>query len=240
MSTGDNPRCVGIVPTAGAGIRMGAEVKKQYLPLGGEPILAHTLRALHNCAEIDAIILVVPEEDKAFCEEKIVAPYRFDNVISIVAGGKERQDSVYAGLQAIESEPELVVIHDGVRPFLTTQMVKETVQSATQGISASTGVPVSDTTKSVNKEHMVIKTLSRETLWSIQTPQAFPYHSLLTAYEAAFKDGFYGTDDAALIERIGLPVRIVMGSHDNIKITSPSDLAIGESILKQRTIAKEV
>jgi len=213
---------------------MGSSVKKQFLSLCGEPVLVHTLRVLQTCPEMDEIILVVPEEDRAFCREQIVEKYGFDKIVSIISGGRERQDSVYAGLLSMVSPPDLVVVHDGVRPFLTGEMIRESVRLAAQGVSAVVGVPVRDTIKSVDSSLMVTKTLSRETLWSIQTPQAFPYRDLVRAYESAYEDGFLGTDDASLIERLGLPVRVVMGNNENIKITSPLDLVLGEEILKQR------
>jgi len=213
---------------------MGSSVKKQFLSLCGEPVLVHTLRILQTCPEMDEIILVVPEEDRAFCREQIVEKYGFDKIVSIISGGRERQDSVYAGLLSMVSPPDLVVVHDGVRPFLTGEMIRESVRLAAQGVSAVVGVPVRDTIKSVDSSLMVTKTLSRETLWSIQTPQAFPYRDLVRAYESAYEDGFLGTDDASLIERLGLPVRVVMGNNENIKITSPLDLVLGEEILKQR------
>jgi len=232
------PRCVSIVPAAGQGVRMGSSAKKQFLSLGNLPVLAHTLRVLQDCDEIDAIILVVPDEDKTFCEEEIIGKYRIHKVASVVPGGKERQDSVYAGLQAIKNEPELVLVHDGVRPFLTMEMVLQTLKLASQGISAVVGVPVTDTIKSVDANHTVTGTVDRESLWSIQTPQAFPYPVLLKAHESAHKDGFYGTDDASLVERLGRPVHVLMGSHNNIKITSPQDLVLGEAILKDRNNTK--
>ncbi|PIX86928.1 MAG: 2-C-methyl-D-erythritol 4-phosphate cytidylyltransferase [Nitrospirae bacterium CG_4_9_14_3_um_filter_53_35] len=234
MDRSATPRCAGIVPSAGKGIRMGSSVKKQFLSLCGEPVLVHTLRVLQTCPEMDEIILVVPEEDRAFCREQIVEKYGFDKIVSIISGGRERQDSVYAGLLSMVSPPDLVVVHDGVRPFLTGEMIRESVRLAAQGVSAVAGVPVRDTIKSVDSSLMVTKTLSRETLWSIQTPQAFPYRDLVRAYESAYEDGFLGTDDASLIERLGLPVRVVMGNNENIKITSPLDLVLGEEILKQR------
>ncbi|MEK6777446.1 MAG: 2-C-methyl-D-erythritol 4-phosphate cytidylyltransferase [bacterium] len=228
------PHCVGIVPSAGKGIRMGSSVKKQFLSLCGEPVLVHTLRVMQTCPEIDEIILVVPDEDRAFCREQIVEKHGFDKILSIISGGRERQDSVYAGLLSMVSPPDLVVVHDGVRPFLTGDMIRESLQLASQGVSAVVGVPVRDTIKSVDSSLMVTKTLSRDTLWSIQTPQVFCYRDLIRAYESAYRDGFLGTDDASLIERLGLPVQIIKGSNENIKITSPSDLVLGEAILKQR------
>lgn len=228
------PRCVGIVPSAGKGIRMGSPVRKQFLSLSGEPVLVHTLRALQSCPEIHEIILVVPDEDMPFCTEQIVKEHGFSKVVSIIPGGTERQDSVYAGLQAIDSSPDLVMVHDGVRPFVTGEMVRESIQCAARGVSAVVGVPAGNTIKIADASLRVTNTPARDTLWSIQTPQVFPYRDLIRAYESAYRDGFLGTDDASLVERLGLPVQIVKGSNENIKITSPSDLVLGEAILKQR------
>jgi 2-C-methyl-D-erythritol 4-phosphate cytidylyltransferase len=234
MSKQEGVICAAIVPAAGTGTRMGTPSKKQFLALGGKPILALTLQALEACVEIDSILLVVPEEELEYCENRIVRDSGFTKVDSVLPGGKERQDSVYKGLQAVRPDADVIVIHDGVRPFLTGAMVRQTVASATNGISAITGVPVLDTTKSVNETGQVVKTLIRDTLWSIQTPQAFPYRTLADAYEAAYREGYYGTDDASLVERLGHPVRVVMGSRDNLKITSPEDMILGEAILKHR------
>ncbi len=225
---------VAVVPAAGAGRRMGGKVKKQFLSLGGEPVLTHTLRVLQSCPEIDAIILVVPEADRGFCESEIVRRGGFQKVAAIVPGGRDRQDSVYAGLLAAKDSAERVVVHDGVRPFLTPPMVRETCRWAGQNLSAVTGVPVSDTIKSVDAERRVTETMARDRLWAIQTPQAFPYAAILQAHERALRDDFCGTDDAALVERIGLPVQIVMGSRENIKITSPADFIVAEAILNTR------
>lgn len=223
-----------IVPAAGQGVRMGTARRKQFLSLGGEPVLVHALRMLQRCPEIEAIVLVVPEEDRAFCEERIAGHYGLDKVAAIIPGGKERQDSVYAGLLALAPVPEVVLIHDGVRPFADPEMVCKTIGQAAAGISAVVGVPVSDTIKSVDAGGRVIKTLQREGLWSIQTPQAFPCADLLKAYDKAYREGLYGTDDATLIEGMGLPVKVLMGSSENIKITSLKDMVLAEAILERR------
>ena len=212
---------------------MGAPLKKQFLLLGGEPILTRTAGVLQACPEIDALILVVPEGEREFCENQIVTQKGFTKVVAVVAGGAQRQDSVYNGLKCIESNTDVVVVHDGVRPFLTGAMVRETTAMAAGGTSAVVGFPVQDTVKSVGPNGDVMHTLSRDELWSIQTPQAFPVATLLEAYEEARGDGYYGTDDAALVERIGRPVRVLSGSRNNIKITTPEDLVFGEAILRQ-------
>ncbi len=227
-------KSVAIVPAAGTGARMGRSLKKQFLLLDGQPILTRTIGVLESCPEIDAVILVVPEEERDFCENRIVADNGFAKVVAVVTGGTERQDSVYKGLQCLDHDTGVVLVHDGVRPFLTATMVRETTAAAASGMSAVVGVPIADTVKSVGPGGLVMNTLSRNKLWSIQTPQAFPLATLMEAYERALGDGYRGTDDASLVERLGRPVRVLMGSRYNIKITTPEDLVIGEAILGQR------
>ncbi len=234
MKDAAGTRTVAVVPAAGAGHRMGRAVKKQFLSLGGEPVLSHTLRVLQSCTEVDAVILVVPEADRAFCETQIVQRRGAQKIAAIVPGGPERQDSVYAGLLAAGNGVRQVLIHDGVRPFLSPRMVRETCRLAEAGLSAVTGIPVSDTIKSADADRRVMQTLARESLWAVQTPQAFPWAALWDAHQQALQDGFRATDDAALVERMGLPVKIVMGSRENIKITSPEDLIVAEAILSAR------
>ncbi len=213
---------------------MGGTIRKQFLYLRQEPILAHTLKVLEACSEIHSIILVVPKEEKSFCENRIVHAGGFVKVTSVIPGGPKRQDSVFAGLNGMEEKPEIVIIHDGVRPLVTEELIRKTIALAAEGTSAIVGVPVHNTIKSVDETGRIVKTLERERIWSIQTPQAFPCDVLLKAYKEAYRTGYYGTDDASLVERIGAPVRVLMGSHENIKITSPTDLAMGEVLLRMR------
>jgi len=234
MISSEKGECIAVVPAAGAGTRMGRSTKKQFLRIGGNPILTHTLQTLADCPEIDGILLVVPEEEMEFCREEIVkAPGRY-KIRSILAGGRERQDSVYAGLKALPEITAVVVIHDGVRPFAAPSLFRRCIETARRGVGAVAGLPVVETIKSVDPEGRVLKTVSREGLWSIQTPQAFPAALLREAYDRAAQDGFYGTDDASLAERIGQTVEVLRGSPDNIKITSPGDILLGETILKER------
>lgn len=234
MTSSTGRECIAIVPAAGIGTRMGGATKKQFLRLGGKPILAHTLITLEACPEIDRVILVVPEEEREFCREQIVQPFGLRKIMAVIPGGRKRQDSVYAGLQAVPASAAVVVVHDGVRPFADGSMFRQCIETAHRGISAVIGIPVRDTIKSVGPEHKVRKTLPRETLRAVQTPQAFPCRLLRDAYDRAFREGFYGTDDASLVERNDLPVEVLMGSETNIKITSPGDLLLGEAILKER------
>ncbi|NOY52294.1 MAG: 2-C-methyl-D-erythritol 4-phosphate cytidylyltransferase [Deltaproteobacteria bacterium] len=235
MISSTEGKCIAIVPAAGAGTRMGGPTKKQFLRLAGKPILTHTLERLESCPEIDGVILVVPSEEVLFCREEIVQPFGLQKILSVLVGGRERQDSVRTGLQALPESTTVVVIHDGVRPFAEVPLFRQCIETARKGVGAVVGLPVVETIKSVGPKRRVLQTVPRERLWSIQTPQAFPASLLHEAYDRAGREGFYGTDDASLVERIGYPVEVLRGSESNIKITSPGDLLMGEVILKERT-----
>jgi 2-C-methyl-D-erythritol 4-phosphate cytidylyltransferase len=223
-----------LIPAAGTGKRMGRATAKQFLTLGDKPILAHTLLAFQRASEIDEIIPILSEEDLETCLGEIIEAYHITKVKTLVVGGKERQDSVANGLHKLEKDAAIVLIHDGVRPFVTPEMIKETVDYAKKGECVTVGVPIKDTIKEVNDQGMVRHTLDRSRLWAIQTPQAFPVKALKRAYEEASRQRVYGTDDATIIERMGGSVRVLMGSYENIKITTPEDLMLAEEILKRR------
>ena len=223
-----------LIPAAGMGKRMGRAVAKQFLPLGERPLLAHALLTFQRAPEIDEIIPILAEEEMEHCLEGVIEHYHITKVRTLVAGGKERQDSVYQGLQKVGEETEVVLVHDGVRPFVTSTMIKESVELAKKGICAVVGVPLKDTIKEVNAEGKVVKTMERSRLWAIQTPQAFPAKTLKRVYEESYKQKMHGTDDATFAERAGLDVHVIMGSYDNIKVTTPEDLVLAEEILKKR------
>lgn len=223
-----------LIPAAGAGKRMQSSTAKQFLPLGDRPVLAHTLAAFQRSAEIDEIIPILSEEEQQSCREQIIDPFGISKARRIVAGGKERQDSVYNGLRQLDPDTDVVLVHDGVRPFVTGEMIRECVLRARRGDCVAVGVPVKDTVKLVDAKGRVRETLDRSKLWAIQTPQAFPARILLSAYEAAYKRRGTATDDAMLVEREGGRVTIIMGSYENIKITTPDDLLLAEEILKRR------
>ena len=228
------PKATALIPAAGMGKRMGKAVAKQFLPLADKPMLAHTLLVFQRAVEIDEIIPILSEEDMESCLAGIIEHYHITKVRTLVVGGKQRQDSVYEGLLKVDHDTDVVVVHDGVRPFVTQDMIRATVDLARQGTSVTVGVPLKDTVKEVDAHGMVLSTLERSRLWAIQTPQAFPVSVLREAYEQSYMHRFYGTDDAALVERSGGKVRVIMGSYDNIKITTPEDLLIAEEILKGR------
>ena len=211
---------------------MGGAVSKPYLLLGGRPIISHTLRALSLSAEIQEIIIVTRPEEIDFCEREVVRRYNFDKVRAVVAGGEERQDSVYQGLKSLKAEVDIVLIHDAVRPFLTQRLISEVIKGATSFKSAVVALPVKDTLKEVDEEGWVKRTVPRDNLWDVQTPQAFEPQIIRRAYEEALKNNFYGTDDAGLVERCGYRVKTVAGTPENIKITTPEDLTMAEAILE--------
>lgn len=223
-----------LIPAAGIGKRMGKGIAKQFLPLGGKPLLAHTLLVFQQAPEIDEIIPILSPEDREHGLHDVIEAYRITKVRTIVAGGRERQDSVSNGIGKLDKDVEIVLIHDGVRPFVTAEMIRECVRLAWEGQCVTVGVPVKDTIKEVDEHGIVQRTLDRSMLWSIQTPQAFPSALLKKAHQDARSGKHRGTDDAALVERAGYPVRVIRGAYENIKITTPEDLLLAEEILNSR------
>jgi 2-C-methyl-D-erythritol 4-phosphate cytidylyltransferase len=224
-----------LIPAAGAGRRMGKTVAKQFLLLGGKPLLAHTLLAFQRAVEIDEIIPILSREDVEGCLRDVIELYQITKVKTLVVGGKERQDSVLHGLQKIGKDTNVVLVHDGVRPFVSSEMIRDAVDLAKKGECIAVGVPIKDTIKEVDEHKIVRRTLERGSLWAIQTPQAFPVEILRRAYEESYKLKMFGTDDATLVERTGGTVKVIMGSYENIKITTPEDLILAEEILKRRS-----
>lgn len=213
---------------------MGGAVPKQFLMLGGLPILVHSLRALEHCSAVTDILLAVPPADRRYCLTEIVEKHGFHKVRKIVAGGGQRQDSVRHGLQEVDPEVEIVLVHDAVRPFLTDAMIRGVIEAAARHGAAIVAVPMRDTVKRAGPDQFVEETLDRGRLWMAQTPQGFHKALLQEAHRKAQLEGYHGTDDAQLVERIGHQVAIVEGNGENIKITRPEDLVIGEAILAGR------
>ena len=227
-------KIVALILAAGRGKRMGTAKNKSYLLLAGKPIVYHTLFEFERSPLIDEIVLIVGNDEVEHARSSIVDAFQFTKVSTIVVGGLKRQDSVLAGLRAIKGDSEVVMVHDGVRPFISQALLQKTGQAMEASGAAIVAVPVKDTIKTVSPQREVLTTLDRSTLWAIQTPQAFRRDILEKAFEKAIDDGFYATDDASLVERIGVTVRVVDGSYENIKITTPEDLVLGEAILKSR------
>jgi 2-C-methyl-D-erythritol 4-phosphate cytidylyltransferase len=223
-----------LVPAAGMGRRMGAAVNKQYLQLGGRPILARTLELFEKHPAIRSIFPIIPADEIDYFEEQILPRTDLTKLGGIVAGGKERQDSVRNGLRQLllsGIEPDSVVlIHDGVRPLFNSTLISTLIDIARLKGGAVVGVPAKDTLKEV-EDGLIVATPERSRLWQVQTPQAFRFELLLRAYQQADKDSFSGTDDASLVERIGTQVVMVEGDYRNIKITTPEDLLIAEAFL---------
>jgi 2-C-methyl-D-erythritol 4-phosphate cytidylyltransferase len=218
-----------IIPAAGQGLRLGSSVPKQFLHLDGKPILGHTLDVFQNSGLIDSIILVVPESE--IDETRAQWLNNPPLVKKIIVGGKQRQDSVINGFNELDSDTDIVLVHDGVRPFISSAMIGEAITAAKEYGAAITAIPVNDTIKQVDELDMVEQTLNREQLRRVQTPQAFKYDLLKKAFAKADADSYYGTDEASLIEYIQEPVKIIGGSELNIKITRKEDLVLAEQIL---------
>jgi len=212
---------------------MQENLSKQYLLLDGIPVLVHTLRVFQKSHTIDEIFLIVPENDIEFARQHIVEKYSISKVSRIVKGGRERQDSVRHGINVLEGDHNIIIIHDGVRPFITEEIVQAAFVEASREKAVTVGVPVKDTVKSVDGRGWVAETLDRNRLWLIQTPQAFTRDVIKKAYEDAYRDNYYGTDDASLVERIGINVKVIHGSYDNIKITTKNDLVLAEILIKK-------
>ena len=221
-----------VIVSAGRGSRMKADINKQFLKLKGKEVIAHTIDKFYNNKNIDEIVVVVKEDEADFFRRNIIDKYGYKN-IKIAFGGKERQDSVFNGLKAVNERCDIVLIHDGARPFVTDEIIKNSIECAKKNKCVIVGVPVKDTIKIINKDNEVCDTPNRSTLWSIQTPQVFEYSSIIKAHQRAKEENYYGTDDSMLMEHFGYNVKVVEGSYNNIKITTPEDLKIGEEILKE-------
>jgi 2-C-methyl-D-erythritol 4-phosphate cytidylyltransferase len=207
-----------VIPAAGKGLRMGAKSPKQFLSIHGVSILERSIALFESLKMIQEIIVVVP------------SGYRR----SVLVGGKERQDSVWNGVKGFVHPPDIVLVHDAVRPMVTRRVIGEVIREARIHGAAVAGVPVKDTIKVERQHGFFARTLDRTRLWSVQTPQGFGYEILLKAHKAARKSGFHGTDESSLVERLGIKVRIVKGEYRNIKVTTTDDLELVKAWLKLR------
>ncbi|MBA4349261.1 MAG: 2-C-methyl-D-erythritol 4-phosphate cytidylyltransferase [Thermodesulfovibrio sp.] len=234
MANNQEKKIVAIVPSAGVGKRFGRRKNKPFHLLSGKPLIIWSLEALQGVKEIKEIIPVVKEEDMKTVAS-LIEKYNISKVKRIVPGGKERQDSVYNGIKVLNDDVSVVLIHDGVRPLVEKDLIKRTISELRGFDGVIAGVPVKDTIKEVSSKEMnivVLQTLNRNVLWAIQTPQVFRYKKLREAFEKAKHDNYYGTDDAALVERYGGRVKIVMGSYRNIKITTSEDIQVAEALIR--------
>jgi len=232
-------KVIAIVPSAGLGRRFGSDANKPFQILGGKPLVVWALEALESVDAIEEIIPVLRKEDVERGIE-VFRSYNISKTKRVAAGGKERQDSVYNGLKLIGDKNCIVLIHDGVRPFIEKDLIEKVIKELLKGGKGGLksfdgvvlGVPVKDTIKEA--ESGIIKsTIKRKSLWAIQTPQVFPYKKISAAYKKSIKEGFYSTDDAALMERYGGKIKVIMGSYSNIKITTPDDLIFAEYLISK-------
>ena len=223
-----------VIPAAGKGKRMKAEKNKQFLKLNGKEVLAHTVEKFEKNNLIDEIIIVAKEDEIDYCKDNIVKKYNLNKVLKVTAGGLTRQESVYNGLQEISSSSDFVLIHDGARPFINQELINKVVEKVKQYDAVAVGVPVKDTIKVINSDKMIINTPERSKLVAIQTPQLFERELIIRAYQQAIEEDFIGTDSASLVERLNRSVKLVEGSYENIKITTPEDLEFGKRVLMGR------
>lgn len=223
-----------IIAAAGMSNRMGSKINKQFIAIDGKPILAHTIEKFEKCRHVDEIILVSKEEELDYCRKEIVKKYKFNKVANIIRGGKERQDSIYNGILALNEKTDIVLTHDGARPFVKNESIEDGIKAVIEHGACVVGVPVTDTIKVVSGENSIQSTPQRSLLWAAQTPQCFRKHILIKGYESAITDEFFGTDDSSIVERIGYDVKMIMGSYDNIKITTPEDIILAESLFKDK------
>ncbi len=219
-----------IILAGGKGKRMGYSISKQFIELKGKPILYYTLKKYIDSKHIDNIILVLPKDEIEYCKKNILEKYSL-KVNKIVEGGKERQDSVYNGLIAIDKS-DIVLIHDGARPFTSERIIEEGVELARKYGAAAPGVMPKDTIKIKNSEGISIETPNRETLVAIQTPQIFNYNIILECHKKIQVSGDIVTDDTMVVEKYGHKVYLYDGEYTNIKVTTPEDLVLAEKLVE--------
>lgn len=232
MKPEQGSRVVAIIPAAGIGSRFGDKTNKPLELLNGKPLLIWALETLESMREIREIIPVLKESDMEYGAD-LFEEYRISKIRRIAPGGKDRQDSVFHGLKLIDDKKCIVLVHDGVRPLIEAHIIREALKQMKDCDGVVIAVPVKDTIKEVS-EGIIKKTLKRNSLWAVQTPQIFPYKTLYNAYEKAMKDSFYSTDDSALVEKYGGKIKIVDGSYENIKITTPEDMKIAKMTLSSK------
>jgi len=241
MEVFEKRKCVvAVVPGAGIGKRFGSGTNKPFHDLSGKPLIIWALEVLESVEAVKEIIPVLKTEDMNM-GSAIFEQFGISKIKKIAPGGKERQDSVYNGLKRIKDKNCIVLIHDGVRPMVEKSLIENLIGHMSEIMSNKgyyegiiPGVPLKDTIKESGRKMMVKRTLKREALWAIQTPQVFPYENIMGAYTKAMKERLYSTDDAALVERYNGRMKIMMGSYTNIKITTPEDLALAEFFLSRK------
>jgi 2-C-methyl-D-erythritol 4-phosphate cytidylyltransferase len=236
-STGVSIPVIAVIPAAGLGTRLGSAKAKQFMDLCGKPMLAVTLEHFQKCDLVDRIVVVVPESDVEYCRYEIVERYSLSKIVKVIVGGQMRQDSVRKGIEAIENSCRWIVIHDGVRPLVTEGLIAKVINAAKEFRAVITGLPVKDTVKEVDERGRVAKSLDRRHVWTIQTPQIFRYEDIHLAHQNALKHGWVGaTDDAHLVEKLGIPIEVIEGEETNIKVTTPKDLEFARLLISTQTL----
>lgn len=228
-----NNKNIAIVLAAGKGRRMGTEIPKQFLYIHDKPVLFYSLNVFQQHNDIDEIVLVVSEEYKSYCIKEILEKYGITKVSAIVEGGAERYDSVIAGLSAC-SDCKYVLIHDGARPCITEEIIDRSLDAVRKYDACVVGMPSKDTVKIADDQGFISVTPPRKNVWNIQTPQVFSYELIYNAYQTMQRKGMAGvTDDAMVIELLdAAKIRLVEGSYENIKVTTPDDIKVLENLLK--------
>jgi 2-C-methyl-D-erythritol 4-phosphate cytidylyltransferase len=226
------PKTYAIIPAAGRGLRMGKDKPKQFLEISGKPLLVHTLEAVSRAHFLSGVFLVVPKDFVGSVKELVLDSFGSALPVHVIAGGAERQDSVYQGLRALPLDCGWVMIHDGVRPFVSQQLMEAAWEKAQKTGAAIAALPSTDTVKRVVDER-VVETLPRSEMWLVQTPQVFRLDVILRAYEQARADGGLVTDDASLVERTGVSIAVAPGEPTNVKVTTPNDLIWAEWFMRE-------
>ena len=227
---------IALIVSVGKGVRMGGAIKKQYLDVGGIPVLSRTIQVFDSHPLISQIIVVVPKEDHLFCKESILAPFKFKHPIFLVDGGKTRQESVFNGLKAAKSikddnKTTMLMVHDGVRPFVSQNLLTQLMDGATPECGCIPALPMTDTIKQIDGG--TVKNIDRDVLRRVQTPQVFEMEMLMEGYEYVMDNGLETSDDASVMEHLGKNVTCIDGEFQNIKITRTYDLILAEYFLEK-------
>ena len=229
-----------IIAAAGKGLRMGGNTPKQFLVLEGKTIIAHTIGIFEQCTEVDLIYPVLPPESVPHFYDTICPHDTFRKIAQIIPGGQQRQDSVKNALNFIDPHVDVILVHDGVRPFVSQRLLHNCIHSAAEFGASLAAFPVNETVKQVDEHGWVNRTLSRDTIYTAQTPQAFRRDILLRAFRKAEEKGLYSTDETSLVENLGVKVKVILGEKWNLKITNPEDLAWASMIYTQLKRGKQL
>jgi 2-C-methyl-D-erythritol 4-phosphate cytidylyltransferase len=220
-----------VIVAAGRGKRLPGSELKQFYPLRGKPIFCWTIDKFEKCKLIDKIILAVPPGKEEYVRKKILSPFKYKKIKTVVKGGEKRGDSVFQGLKIVDEDTDIILIHDGVRPLISLSLIEKVIKEANKYGAVSLGIPIKETIKEIKNDNMVAKTLKRERLYLTQTPQGFKREVIWEAYKEARSSGWRANDDTGLVEKLGHKVKMLLGEETNIKITTSLDLKLAEILL---------